>query len=340
MKPSGPDSTSERAMIWRALHPARLSKVPMLQRLSVAFLAAAHLVACDGGDPADGGIPLEDAGPPLEPSELFGPCVEDWQCPGEGAICRTAADGYPSGFCTVPCEDRTPCDARGVYHHCLLREGEEQSYCERRCLNGIDCGRDAYSCTGELPPSGGLCIAVCSTDAQCGDGFACNTYTGQCVEGDVPTTGAVTGEACGSPDDCRSGQCVTEVNDAGVPTGWVGGYCAGNCILPSGFNNNDFFAGDALPQGTCPGDAVCLPAGDGQARGDLGRCYDQCAADGDCRPGYTCLTEIGLASGAVSVYTNGLCVPDDCGAAGCPSGYTCVSVTGSDGRPRNVCAPS
>src|SRR5690606_5864553 len=110
------------------------------------------------------------AGPPLMPSELFGPCQEDWQCPGEGAICRRATDGWPGGYCTVPCEDRTPCDFNGVYHHCVTRAGETQSYCERRCLNGIDCGRTAYTCAGELPPSGGLCIGVCASDDECGAG--------------------------------------------------------------------------------------------------------------------------------------------------------------------------
>lgn len=306
--------------------------------LAAAF-AVLLLGACDDNPPAEDASVPQDAGPQLETSELFGACQEDWQCPGEGAICRGAAEGFPGGYCTVPCEDRTPCDSRGVYHHCATREGEEQSYCERRCLNGIDCGRDGYTCVGELPPSGGLCVPVCSSDEQCGAGTACDTYTGECVEGAVPDSGALTGEACAENDDCRSGQCAPEVNEEGVPTGWVGGYCVGNCILPSGFNNNDFFAGDALPQATCPGDAVCLPA-NGQARGDLGRCYDQCAADGDCREGYTCLMEISLASGGVSTYPNGLCVPDDCSMTGCPNGYDCVTVTGSDGRPRNVCSPT
>ena len=44
-----------------------------------------------------------DAGPALEMSETFGPCQEDWQCPGDGAVCRRGAAGWPEGFCTVPC---------------------------------------------------------------------------------------------------------------------------------------------------------------------------------------------------------------------------------------------
>ena len=312
----------------------------MNHRSLLLLLLWSSLSGCDGAPPeSDAQVSLPDAGPPLQPSALFEACEEDWQCPGEGAICRTAADGYPGGYCTVPCEDRTPCRARSVYHHCATREGETQSYCERRCLNGIDCGRDGYTCAGELPPSGGMCIAVCSTDAQCGSGTRCDPYSGQCVEGE-PATGAVTGEGCGLPEDCRSGQCVPELSPEGVPTGWVGGYCTGNCILPPGFNNNDFYMGDALPQATCAGDAVCLPA-QGQSRGDLGTCYDQCTRDSDCRDGYGCLKEIQLASGGVSSFTNGVCVPAACGAADpCPEGYTCVTVRGADGQPRNVCDPS
>lgn len=297
------------------------------------------LSACDGTPPSeDAFVPQPDAGPALEPSTLFGPCVEDWQCPGEGAICRTAADGYPRGYCTVPCEDRTPCRADDIYHHCAQRAGETRSYCEQRCLNGIDCGRDGYTCAGELPPSGGLCIAVCSTDEECGGGTRCDPYTGECVAGDL-ATGAVTGEPCDEDADCRSGQCVQEVNADGVPTGWIRGYCMSNCILPPGFNNSTFYTGDTLPQANCAGDAVCLPA-QGQSHGDLGSCYDQCESDGDCREGYGCLSDIQLANGSVSSYTNGVCVPKSCSASQpCPSGYRCVTLQGSDGQPRNVCAP-
>lgn len=307
----------------------------MKHRLPFLLLAPLVLLACDDPQPVeDAHVPMVDAGPQLEASELFGPCVEDWQCPGAGAVCRPPSEGYPQGFCTVPCEDRTPCDAFNVYHHCVVPEGETQGFCEQRCLNGIDCGRDAYTCGAELPPSGGVCLAVCSDDEQCGDGTVCDRYTGRCVDG-APAEGADTGEPCDFPDDCRSGLCATEMDANRIPTGWVQGYCSGNCILPSGFNNNDFFAGDTLPSGTCPGDAVCLPS-QGQSRGDLGTCYDECETDADCRTGYGCLNAIQLNSGQVARFTNGACVPADCGSSPCPSGYQCVTVNSQSGA-RNVC---
>jgi hypothetical protein len=278
----------------------------MNHRISLACLSVLLLVVgCDGSPPEEDAqvITLPDAGPPPpDPSELFGPCVEDSQCPGAGAICRTNRDGWPGGYCTVPCEDRTPCDYRGVYHHCTAQEGETQTYCERRCLNGIDCGRTGYTCIGMLPPSGGLCIGVCSSDAECGDGTVCDLYSGQCAV-TAPTNGALTGEACSGSQSCRSGACLTEAGN-----GWPGGYCVGNCILPSGFNTSTFYNGDSLPRGTCAGDAICLPVGS-QAEGDLGTCYDQCVDDGDCRTGYGCLKDFQLGSGGVSSYDNGVCVP-------------------------------
>lgn len=284
--------------------------------------------ACDGGSrPSDAGTDADG----LAISDLFGDCEEDWQCPGEGAICRTAAEGYPGGFCTNACDDRTPCDARSVYHHCVTLQDEDQSYCARRCLNGLDCGRTGYTCVE--PDDGGICIAVCSDDEDCGAGTVCDPYTALCAAA-ASTAGAVTGEPCADSDGCRSGQCIGEENAGGQPTGWVGGYCVGNCVLPLGYNNSTVFDGDTLPAGGCPGDAICLPADFGHgAQFDLGRCYDQCATDTDCsREGYVCLTQLGDFS-----FTNGLCVPGNCDMDGCPAGYRCQAIPDGQGGTRNVC---
>jgi len=298
---------------------------------------AGGLVGCDDDGGSDGGV--GDAGPGVEPSALFGACQQDSQCPGEGAICRTAAEGFPGGYCTVPCMDRTPCDDGFVYNHCLRRGDVEQSYCELRCLNGIDCGRDGWTCLNQFEDDSGACIPVCGSDEQCGDGAQCNPFTGECTTEPVPDIGAVTGETCANDDACRSGACITEVDDAGQPSGWVGGYCISNCILPPGYNTNSFFEGDALPSGSCPGDTVCLPRTFRAAsRGDLGACYDQCTGDGDCRQGYTCLQEFRVGMGSAS-YSNGVCVPGNCMEDGCPTGYGCVVLNEGTMDARAVCAP-
>ena len=276
----------------------------------------------------------------LPPSELFGPCEEDSQCPGEGAICRRDDDGYPRGYCTLPCDDRTPCDAFGSYHHCTQLEGQDRSYCEQRCLNGIDCGRTSYTCVGELPPSGGVCLGVCFDDAHCSEGYECERYSGRCYPaGTAPTTGAETGAPCDDDDACRSGICATPLGEGGVPTGYVQGMCVGRCLMPAGWNSNTLYDGDVLPPGTCPGNTVCFPAGNTLSEGDLGNCLPSCTGDSDCRPGYQCANAFQLTMGPVS-FDNGVCRPIDCSMTDCPSGYQCVQVGRADGSVSNVCAPN
>lgn len=295
------------------------------------------LVACGSpsGDPDAGSLDARV----LPPSQLFGPCEEDSQCPGEGAICRRDDDGYPRGYCTVPCDDRTPCDVFDAYHHCTQLEGQDRRYCEARCLNGIDCGRTGYTCVGELPPSGGVCLGICFDDAHCSEGYECERYSGTCFPaGTAPTTGAETGAACDDDDSCRSGVCATEVAESGAPTGYVGGLCAGNCILPRGWNSNNLFNGPVLPAGTCPGDAVCFPNGS-LTEGDLGRCLPACTGDEDCRPGYQCANAFQLTMGPVT-FDNGVCQPIDCSMTDCPTGYQCFQVGRADGSVANVCGPS
>jgi hypothetical protein len=280
--------------------------------------------------PVDGGL---DAALPR--SELFGACVSDSQCPGEGAVCRRDDAGYPGGYCTVPCEDRTPCDAYGAYHHCVQREGETQRYCEQRCLNGLDCGRSAYTCAGELPPSGGVCLGICSRDSQCSEGHECEPYSGRCLPaGTAPTTGALTGDPCESDDACRSGVCLEETGGT-APNGWIGGSCLASCIMPAGYNSNTFFDGPLLPQGTCAGAGICFPDGS-LTEGDLGVCLQGCGSAADCREGFDCRMTFALSRGSAT-FENGVCLPIDCSRAACPSGYTCRRVSRSDGSVSNIC---
>lgn len=314
-------------------------------RLPLRSLTACSLVLVLFAACGDDDSPMTDAGPPdlgqpdlgPQPSVLFGPCVMDSQCPGEGAVCRRASTGYTGGSCTVPCVDRSQCDDGYTYHHCLRETGATQSYCEQNCLNGIDCGRNDYTCEGSYPPSGGRCIGLCTSDAECGEGAECNEISGRCVAaGTVPTTGSTYGESCARDADCLTGICLQETS-SGAPTGNNGGYCISYCVLPPGYNGNDLFAGDTLPTGSCTGDAVCFPAIAGQAEGDLGACYDGCTVDSDCRrdEGYFCFRTFGLQSGDSKTFMNGVCYPiTNCDAAGCPAGYGC-DVSGS----RAVCAP-
>ncbi len=270
-----------------------------------------------------------DAGPP-EPSELFGPCVTDEQCPGDGAFCRKPEDGWPGGYCTLPCADRGPCDDGFRFNHCLEQADGSGMFCEQRCLNGADC-RDGYTCVGDFGGGAGMCVGLCDEDADCEPGGECNEWASTCVAaGESPTTGSETGGPCTDDDGCMSGNCIPPY-DPGF-SGWANGYCISGCILPMGYNTNTFFSGDALPQGTCAGDAVCFPNGS-YTRGDLGVCLAGCTTDADCRAdeAYYCLKDIDLPSGDTSHYTRGVCLPMSCQSDPCPSGFSCRTLPTSSG---------
>lgn len=264
----------------------------------------------------------EDMGPDLGMlpdnfGKFFGACTRDEDCEEPDGICRSPSDGFPMGYCTRPCaspNDRTGCDEVFgdfvVYHHCTdtLDEGSQLT-CEFFCANGLDCGRDGYTCIIGALPGGGLCIPVCANDDQCGFGTFCNTYTGRCQDEAPPdpqTAGlSVTGEACAGNGDCASEQCVPAAN------GWPGGYCISDCILPSGWNSNNLYNGDRLPPGSCAGDAICFPVSLASAsRQDRGICYDSCENGADCRDGYTCQRSYQLRQGGPTyTFDNGRCVP-------------------------------
>ncbi len=276
--------------------------MPRILALSPLALVLLALAGCPS-DPVPADAALPDARV-LGPSELYGPCEIDAQCPGAGAVCRGPSDGYPMGYCTVPCDDRTPCEGLGTQNnHCAQRAGEAQSYCELNCLNGRDCRDDSYSCVADALPSGGICIPICSSDAQCGGGAVCDPHTSRCVAPGGVATGAVTGEPCASNEACASGACIPEAN------GFTGGYCIANCVLPPGWNTNTFFDGASLPSGGCADSAICFPNGSFAAR-DLGVCLHQCASADDCRDGYECRQSFQLQQGGPSfTYDNGVCLP-------------------------------
>ncbi len=239
--------------------------------------------------------------PVFTPSELFGPCELDAQCPGEGAHCRRALDGFPGGSCTVACTDRTPCAGLGTANNQCVDLGDGAT-CEVGCLNSRDC-RAGYACMPDVNPAGGVCIPLCSDDAQCGGGAVCDVYSGRCVAPGGESTAGLVGEPCASNEECR-GWCITQAR-----SNWPGGSCTANCALAFGWNTNTFFEGTTLPSGTCPGNDVCFPNGS-FASGDLGLCLDGCTSNDECRDGYVCRKGFQLRDGGPTFsYDNGVCWP-------------------------------
>lgn len=320
------------------------STPPLSSRATVAVACLLLLgTACTGGGgddtppdtgPVDAGTMdtgAVDTGGPLVPSDWFGPCVADSQCPG--GVCLTEDDGYPTGYCTGECATREDCDIAGAYQHCVPgRDGK--SYCNYRCLNGVDCGRPGYTCDVEAPSylegdfveGNGLCIGFCAQDSDCGEGRVCDAYTGRCeLPENVRTTGAINGEACANNGECR-GTCIED-----NANGWIDGSCVSFCILPLGYNTNTLFAEDTLPQGSCPDGNICFVNGS-YTRGDLGICFDACTTNDDCRTGYECKYAFALADGSTRSFTNGYCGPIACRTRPCPDGYVCKTQNTTAGR--------
>lgn len=219
--------------------------------------------------------------------------------------------------------------------------GDDGGFCDARCQNGFDC-RDGYTCVGDLG-DGGVCVGVCSTDEDCGNGAECNVWSGVCgPAGSAPTSGSLSGESCATEDDCRSGQCIQEIQ-GGMPSGWVGGSCVGNCILPSGWNSNTLYTNPAdpsdrvLPAANCPDSEVCFPNGALTERSP-GLCIDSCRTNSDCRvdEGFFC-QQTWMLSGGAQTFDNGICVPINCAGTDCPSGLTCTTIMTARG-PSQVCA--
>ncbi|MFO0684228.1 MAG: hypothetical protein U0234_19400 [Sandaracinus sp.] len=314
--------------------PARSTpRSPALLALGLATSLGATVAACDTPAPAAVDASFPDA-PSLPASRFLGRCFEDYQCPGNGAFCRTADDGYPGGLCTLPCTDRTECDDGAVYNLCVTVSGETGSSCAPICRNASDCP-SAFTCNPNITLSNGqtvgACVPQCGTDAECGGTSQCDAYTGRCVpQGMVPTAGADNGEACSSDSACRGQNCIEQT----ASNGYIGGYCISFCRLPTGYNNTSFFTGTELPSGTCGGDhSICIPNGAASAVDDLGICLRECRADTDCRAGFECVRTVGT-----STFSNGWCAPVDCLAGGtCPSGTTCHQGTDSNGNPLGRC---
>lgn len=309
--------------------------------------------------------PPEDMGRPMRnPQPIYGPCDSDAEC-REGYSCQRAADtGYSGGQCNRECTRDDDCvrvsttGAKPIDGFCLAADTSGRRYCARVCANGIDCGRDGWSCT--TLNSGALnqvnvCVSIC-TPTSCIDGTVCEPESGRCRPASSPApTGRTVGQACVPAEQtgstaqnrCVSNLCSPEVTYDSMMTpfytGNIGGFCYGRCILPSGYNSSTFWPMPELPQAGCADGAVCIP-NRSLAEGDIGLCFAGCRANSDCRQseGYVCRLSVSLGTRTVR-FQRGWCEPGDCvNTAGftCPSGTVCRRGRTSSGATVGDCVPA
>ena len=170
-------------------------------------------------------------------------CTGDSQC--LGGTCLDEYRGFPGGYCTTP-----QCDLQGCSNpfgaECLV-------------LNQM---------RGEP-----LCFAICRSDDECREDYACFDLDGArvCLPGSIaaslPSAGE-TGTSCSRDSDCLDGTCLLN---------FPGGYCT---------------------RMGCLGDRMCADQGDGRclSRADeltFTACFDGCENDAECRFGYGCVNEDG-----------------------------------------------
>jgi Cys-rich repeat protein len=114
-------------------------------------------------------------------------CTQDTDCSaGNNAVCLTATDEFPGGYCTASC------NAIGGQHGCpngyhcvegILDNNQNQLTCLAVCNSPADCRFD-YQCVPVT--NGNVCVPPCNVDpSACGNNQRCDNQTGVCQGGGV-----------------------------------------------------------------------------------------------------------------------------------------------------------
>ncbi|HMR10429.1 MAG TPA: hypothetical protein PKA88_31850 [Polyangiaceae bacterium] len=168
--------------------------------------------------------------------------------------------GIPGGVCSRGCGG-DPCPAGLV---CVELE-TGGNVCDIPCKNAADCPKGGL-CRPRTFNGPFVCTEHCQSDSDCPLVGKCDRYTGECSVTPTWLGNGDVGDACETPNDCRSGVCFPPSNS--FPAGYCTAYCA-----PS-------------MQG-CPAGAFCVLAIDGGE--DYGACFKECTSPADCRLGYGCV---------------------------------------------------
>ncbi|WP_309891463.1 MYXO-CTERM sorting domain-containing protein [Archangium sp.] len=228
-------------------------------------------------------------------------CTTDPQCNSPWGTCLqpvslpSSTTAWVGGYCTqqcntggVTCPSGSTCVGMEIGPKCL-----------KNCrLGGTDC-RSGYVCLAR--PEGNVCVSACSTDSDCGSGYACRPCDKICVPQQKP--GGSIGDTCNADTDCGTYQkCLKRTGD---PQGQ--GVCSqtcgyGTCSCPDGTTCQKVGTSGAsmcvrtCSQGTCFSGQQCAPFSEG-ATG----CLPVCRTSVDCPAGSTCGSGGQCVSGTGSV---------------------------------------
>ncbi len=250
---------------------------------------------------------------------------------GPKGLCLREEMGFPGGYCTHTCGFQGPCPS------------------------GTTCAFDAQE--------RGICVGLCSEDEDCNEGYRCRDIGGG-RKGCWP--GGDTGDPCNGHADCNSGVCLSQ-DRHGWPGGYCTDLCDsdqdcadGDLCLPWGPNGQGICVKGCDSDTDCRegyvctvtpnGERACLPYGGGDGRiGDPcsstadcdggtdavcvptpsgGQCSTRCSTNGDCPPGYRCVTDGSIQPGFCQLED---LIVDNCSTDGdCPDGEICID--GPTGR--------
>lgn len=117
----------------------------------------------------------------------------------------------------------------------------------------------------------------------------------------TPNKTVAVGGGCSSDDACATGSCLPATDLSGKQTGWIGGYCSGDCSTT----------------GCAQGE--CQPLADGKSY-----CLFSCASNEDCRSGYVCDQSLSV------------CLPDCRKGWSCGDTLTCNQASGNCEPPSKI----
>ncbi len=249
--------------------------------------------ACEEGSTCQNGTCVAASGnnstPMVTGSAVGAECTTNETCAED--LCLTD-ESIPGGYCSKVCGTGLP----GADDSCptgssCIQIGDGVSACLDSCGADSEC-RSGYVC--EAVGSESVCLPMCQSDYDCGLDEVCQS--GRC---EVTNAGGTrVGGSCAEDSTCQSSVCLTEAD-----TDWPGGTCVGDC---TGSADGSFCDGVTADSGLCIN------------FDEVGLCFPSCTTALDCRNGYVCSADDGIAN--EDGY--GVCFPH-CEFTGCEDGTTC-----------------
>lgn len=253
--------------------------------------------------------PTPTPSPTVLTSDLGIACSANADC-GDGLSCMQAdtnafwGGGPANGMCTLTCASDFDCLAVDSNSVCIPTSADAvDGTCVPACTPG-DGLLGETKCGGRLDMACldldtiAICLPMCGTDADCGDGRFCDLGFGNCV--DEPLSGDSIGTACdpaAEENECSTGYCLGLNDEFGM--------CSGACRT----GTIGCGSGSAMPED--PGEPICLALGTGVGvDGDFGSCIQRCNCDLDClHPDALCWAQGDTEEEAIAAFgTIGLCI--------------------------------